>query len=174
MLNDKVVLVTGGTGSFGKQFIKRIFSEFSPRKVIVYSRDELKQFEMAHCEPFATFNRENRIRFFIGDVRDAARHEEHDQILGFRRKMRLLRRERMAVVQRGGQGQIGPKRGSAHRQTRGASFEKMTSVDFEWLIHALQSTKTNSFEVSKVRAKLTHDCNSRRSSPSPSFSSSLE
>ncbi len=47
MLNNKTILVTGGTGSFGKRFIQRILSKYSPKKLIVYSRDELKQFEMA-------------------------------------------------------------------------------------------------------------------------------
>src|SRR6267142_169535 len=70
MLNDKVVLVTGGTGSFGKQFTEIVLSRYKPRKLIIFSRDELKQFEMR--ERF----REDRyecIRYFIGDVRDRER-----------------------------------------------------------------------------------------------------
>jgi UDP-N-acetylglucosamine 4,6-dehydratase len=67
MFNDKSILITGGTGSFGKAFIRRVLSGFAPRKVIVYSRDELKQFEM-----LSEFNSE-AMRFFIGDVRDLAR-----------------------------------------------------------------------------------------------------
>ncbi|WP_338849048.1 UDP-N-acetylglucosamine 4,6-dehydratase (inverting) [Massilia sp. W12] len=67
MLNDKTILITGGTGSFGKQFVKTILSRFTPKKVIVYSRDELKQYEMAQ-----TFNAP-QMRYFIGDVRDQSR-----------------------------------------------------------------------------------------------------
>jgi UDP-N-acetylglucosamine 4,6-dehydratase len=67
MLNDKVILITGGTGSFGKQFVKTILADFRPRKVIIYSRDELKQYEMAQ-----TFNAP-QMRYFIGDVRDQPR-----------------------------------------------------------------------------------------------------
>ncbi len=69
MFTDKTILVTGGTGSFGKKFIKILLSKYQPKKVIVYSRDELKQFEMQQV-----FNQEC-MRYFIGDVRDAARLE---------------------------------------------------------------------------------------------------
>ena len=65
MLNNKTILVTGGTGSFGKKFIQTIFEKYKPKKVIVYSRDELKQFDMQlelHGNPL--------LRYFIGDVRD--------------------------------------------------------------------------------------------------------
>jgi nucleoside-diphosphate-sugar epimerase len=71
MLNGKSILVTGGTGSFGKAFVRTILKEHPEvRKVIVYSRDELKQFEMAQ-----RFNEREypQIRYFIGDVRDGAR-----------------------------------------------------------------------------------------------------
>lgn len=67
MFNDKTVLITGGTGSFGKKFIATILKNYSPKKVIVYSRDELKQYEMA-----AEFSAPC-MRYFIGDVRDAKR-----------------------------------------------------------------------------------------------------
>ena len=67
MFNDKVILVTGGTGSFGKKFIQMLLDRFSPRKIIVYSRDELKQFEMQQH-----FN-QTCMRYFIGDVRDSER-----------------------------------------------------------------------------------------------------
>ncbi|MBF0542975.1 MAG: UDP-N-acetylglucosamine 4,6-dehydratase (inverting) [Candidatus Riflebacteria bacterium] len=67
MFEDKVILVTGGTGSFGKFFITTALKELKPRKVIVFSRDEFKQFEMAKI--FGT----DRIRYFIGDVRDRER-----------------------------------------------------------------------------------------------------
>lgn len=69
MFNDKSILVTGGTGSFGKKFIKILLSKYRPKRVIVYSRDELKQFEMQQV-----FN-QDCMRYFIGDVRDAARLE---------------------------------------------------------------------------------------------------
>ncbi|RXJ02237.1 UDP-N-acetylglucosamine 4,6-dehydratase (inverting) [Anaerobacillus alkaliphilus] len=66
MLSNKTILITGGTGSFGKKFIKRVL-DLDVKKVIVFSRDELKQFEMA--QEFT----DPRIRFFIGDVRDKDR-----------------------------------------------------------------------------------------------------
>ena len=69
MLNNKSILVTGGTGSFGKKFINRIFQQYKPKDVIVYSRDELKQFEMRELFPTEKFP----IRYFIGDVRDRER-----------------------------------------------------------------------------------------------------
>jgi UDP-N-acetylglucosamine 4,6-dehydratase/5-epimerase len=73
MLVDKTILITGGTGSFGKQFIKTIFESHSPAKVIVYSRDELKQFEMQNSAFFKPYD--HKMRYFIGDVRDAQRLE---------------------------------------------------------------------------------------------------
>jgi len=77
MLNNVNILITGGTGSFGKQFIKAILSKFNPNKVIVYSRDELKQHEMRQEKPF----NDKRIRYFIGDVRDKERlHRAFDGV----------------------------------------------------------------------------------------------
>jgi UDP-N-acetylglucosamine 4,6-dehydratase len=69
-LNDKSVLVTGGTGSFGKHFLKTVISRYKPRRLIIFSRDELKQFEMQQ-----EFSQEKFpfLRFFIGDVRDRDR-----------------------------------------------------------------------------------------------------
>ena len=67
MLNNKTILITGGTGSFGKKFIKTILDKYSPKKVIVYSRDELKQFEMQQEFPDNDYP---SMRYFIGDVRD--------------------------------------------------------------------------------------------------------
>lgn len=67
MFDNKNILITGGTGSFGKRFIKTVLSRYRPRKVIVYSRDELKQFEMQ--QEFDA----PAMRYFIGDVRDAER-----------------------------------------------------------------------------------------------------
>jgi UDP-N-acetylglucosamine 4,6-dehydratase/5-epimerase len=71
-LQDKTILVTGGTGSFGKVFIKKALTEHSPRKVIVFSRDELKQWEMRQNDP--VFDHD-KIRYFLGDVRDKDRLE---------------------------------------------------------------------------------------------------
>ncbi len=70
MFNDKNILITGGTGSFGKKYTEIILSKYTPNKIIIYSRDELKQFEMqqkynAPC-----------MRYFIGDVRDEERVKE--------------------------------------------------------------------------------------------------
>lgn len=71
MLNNKSVLVTGGTGSFGKAFIKTVLERFPDvRRLVIYSRDELKQFEMQQVFPFEKYP---AIRYFIGDVRDEAR-----------------------------------------------------------------------------------------------------
>jgi len=70
LLQDKVVLITGGTGSFGKQFLATVLEEHSPRKLIVFSRDELKQFDMR--QRFSE-ERYSCLRYFIGDVRDRDR-----------------------------------------------------------------------------------------------------
>jgi UDP-N-acetylglucosamine 4,6-dehydratase len=67
MFTAKSVLITGGTGSFGKQYVRTIIDRYSPRRVVIYSRDELKQFEMQQ-----EFNGPE-MRYFIGDVRDGAR-----------------------------------------------------------------------------------------------------
>jgi UDP-N-acetylglucosamine 4,6-dehydratase len=67
MFNNKSILITGGTGSFGKQYVQTILSRYKPKKIIVYSRDELKQYEMAQ-----TYN-SSCMRYFIGDVRDKER-----------------------------------------------------------------------------------------------------
>lgn len=69
MLNNKVILITGGTGSFGKQFTRRILSEYKPKKIIIYSRDEFKQYMMR--KEFEKYN--EKLRYFIGDVRDKSR-----------------------------------------------------------------------------------------------------
>jgi UDP-N-acetylglucosamine 4,6-dehydratase/5-epimerase len=70
-LNGKSVLITGGTGSFGERFARTILEKYAPRRVVIYSRDELKQFEMQNREPFA--GRNDVMRWFLGDVRDLAR-----------------------------------------------------------------------------------------------------
>ena len=69
MLDNQTILVTGGTGSFGKKFIQTVFRRYNPHKIIVYSRDELKQYEMQQKWPDGKFP----IRYFIGDVRDYSR-----------------------------------------------------------------------------------------------------
>lgn len=68
MLSGKTILVTGGTGSFGQSFIPMTLERYNPKKIIVFSRDEMKQWEMAK-----SYQDEPRIRFFIGDVRDRDR-----------------------------------------------------------------------------------------------------
>jgi UDP-N-acetylglucosamine 4,6-dehydratase len=71
MLNGKSILVTGGTGSFGRKFIETVMHQFPDiKRLVVYSRDELKQFEMSQNLPDTRFP---QIRYFIGDVRDAGR-----------------------------------------------------------------------------------------------------
>lgn len=67
MFDGKIVLITGGTGSFGRQYVKTILERYSPKKIIIYSRDELKQFEMQQEFSGA------EMRYFIGDVRDLPR-----------------------------------------------------------------------------------------------------
>ena len=71
MLNNKTVLITGGTGSFGKKCLKMIFERYNPKKVIIYSRDEFKQYNMK--AEMADQVDMSRVRFFIGDVRDKER-----------------------------------------------------------------------------------------------------
>jgi len=71
MLNNKTILVTGGTGSFGKCFVKYVMTHYEPKKIIIYSRDEFKQFIMQNeMKEYA-----DKLRFFIGDVRDKERLE---------------------------------------------------------------------------------------------------
>jgi UDP-N-acetylglucosamine 4,6-dehydratase (inverting) len=68
MLTDKNLLITGGTGSFGHTFVPMTLARFNPRRLIIYSRDEMKQWEMAK-----RYAGDPRVRFFIGDVRDRER-----------------------------------------------------------------------------------------------------
>ncbi|MFJ3056117.1 UDP-N-acetylglucosamine 4,6-dehydratase (inverting) [Herbaspirillum sp. NPDC087042] len=68
MLNNSTILVTGGTGSFGHTFVPMTLAKYNPKKVIIYSRDEMKQWEMAKL-----YSHDPRVRFFIGDVRDRER-----------------------------------------------------------------------------------------------------
>ena len=69
MLKDKTILITGGTGSFGKCFTKYVLTHYEPKKIIIYSRDEFKQWVMD--QEFAEYR--DKLRFFIGDVRDLER-----------------------------------------------------------------------------------------------------
>ncbi len=71
-LNDRTVLVTGGTGSFGKHFVRTVIARYKPKKLIIFSRDELKQYEMAQVFPQERYP---FMRYFIGDVRNASRLE---------------------------------------------------------------------------------------------------
>ena len=68
MLNNSTILITGGTGSFGNTFVPMTLEKYNPQKIIIYSRDEMKQWEMAK-----KFVGDERVRFFIGDVRDRER-----------------------------------------------------------------------------------------------------
>ncbi|MFH2058493.1 MAG: UDP-N-acetylglucosamine 4,6-dehydratase (inverting) [Pseudomonadota bacterium] len=70
MLNNKTILITGGTGSFGKKFIQMVLDMYKPAKLIIFSRDELKQFEMSQTW---NINKDPCIRYFLGDVRDKER-----------------------------------------------------------------------------------------------------
>lgn len=68
MLRDKSILITGGTGSFGHTFVPMTLAKYSPRRLVIFSRDEMKQWEMAKL-----YGDDERVRFFIGDVRDKDR-----------------------------------------------------------------------------------------------------
>ncbi|MFZ2491214.1 MAG: UDP-N-acetylglucosamine 4,6-dehydratase (inverting) [Thermoanaerobaculia bacterium] len=70
MLNDKTILITGGTGSFGQKFTETVLKRYQPKKLIIFSRDELKQFEMRGQFNERTYD---CIRYFLGDVRDRER-----------------------------------------------------------------------------------------------------
>jgi len=69
MLNNKVILITGGTGSFGNKFTEIVFKKYKPKKIIIFSRDEYKQHEMAKIFP----DKKYPIRYFLGDIRDRDR-----------------------------------------------------------------------------------------------------
>jgi UDP-N-acetylglucosamine 4,6-dehydratase len=68
--SEKIILLTGGTGSFGQKFVEVMLKEYNPKTIRIFSRDELKQWEMAQ-----KFNHGERLRFFIGDIRDKERLE---------------------------------------------------------------------------------------------------
>ncbi|MBD3807233.1 MAG: UDP-N-acetylglucosamine 4,6-dehydratase (inverting) [Epsilonproteobacteria bacterium] len=68
MIKNSIILITGGTGSFGNTFVPMTLEKYNPKKIIIYSRDEMKQWEMAK-----KFKDDKRVRFFIGDVRDKDR-----------------------------------------------------------------------------------------------------
>ncbi len=68
MFDQSSILITGGTGSFGKAFVSMTLKKYNPKKIIIFSRDEMKQWEMAK-----TYENDERVRFFIGDVRDKER-----------------------------------------------------------------------------------------------------
>jgi len=66
MLENSSILITGGTGSFGHMFVPMTLAKFDPRRLVIFSRDEMKQWEMAKL-----YGEDERVRFFIGDVRRA-------------------------------------------------------------------------------------------------------
>jgi UDP-N-acetylglucosamine 4,6-dehydratase (inverting) len=68
MLSGKVILITGGTGSFGNTFVPMTLNQFNPKKIIIFSRDEMKQWEMSK-----KYSNDSRVRFFVGDIRDVNR-----------------------------------------------------------------------------------------------------
>ena len=70
-MNGKTILITGGTGSFGKRFVKKLLDNYNCKKIIIFSRDELKQFEMR--EELLLHKKSKCLRFFIGDIRDKSR-----------------------------------------------------------------------------------------------------
>jgi len=72
MLNNKNIFISGGTGSFGKKFVEKILKKYSPKKIVIYSRDEFKQFNMKNA---IHSKYHEKLRFFIGDVRDLSRLE---------------------------------------------------------------------------------------------------
>ena len=75
IFNNKNIFITGGTGSFGKHFVKKLLSSYSPKKIIIFSRDELKQYEF-HNKLESLFGKSlvsKKMRFFIGDIRDKER-----------------------------------------------------------------------------------------------------
>lgn len=67
MFTNKIILITGGTGSFGNEFVEKTLKKYNPKKIIIYSRDELKQFNMMNKF------RSDKLRFFLGDIRDKER-----------------------------------------------------------------------------------------------------
>ena len=68
MLKNSTILITGGTGSFGKKFVSMTLKKYNPKRIIVFSRDEMKQWDMAE-----NYNKDSRVKFIIGDVRDRDR-----------------------------------------------------------------------------------------------------
>ncbi len=68
MFENSNIVVTGGTGSFGQTFVPKTLEKYNPKKIIIFSRDEMKQWEMAKL-----YGGDPRVRFFIGDVRDRER-----------------------------------------------------------------------------------------------------
>ena len=69
-LNNKSILITGGTGSFGKHFVKKVISQYQPKRLVIFSRDELKQYDMSN----ELDEKKNKyLRFFLGDLRDKDR-----------------------------------------------------------------------------------------------------
>lgn len=91
MFNDKSILITGGTGSFGKKYTQTLLSRYKPRRLIIFSRDELKQSEMAQ-----EFD-DPCMRYFIGDVRDRDRMTQAMRGVDFVIHAAALNQERIGV-----------------------------------------------------------------------------
>ena len=68
MLKNSKILITGGTGSFGHAFVHMTLEKYNPKRLVIFSRDEMKQWEMAKL-----YGDDDRVRFFVGDVRDRSR-----------------------------------------------------------------------------------------------------
>ena len=68
MFRDSTILITGGTGSFGKKFVRMTLDQYQPKSIIIFSRDEMKQWDMAE-----KYHDDSRVNFIIGDVRDRDR-----------------------------------------------------------------------------------------------------
>ena len=79
MLNNASILITGGTGSFGNTFVPMTLAKYNPKRLVIYSRDEMKQWEMAQ-----RFNGDPRVSFIIGDVRDKDRLTRYGNVMGSR------------------------------------------------------------------------------------------
>ena len=73
LVNNKVILITGGTGSFGHKLVETLLNDFSPKKIIIFSRDEFKQYNM---QKIFSMEQYSCMRYFIGDVRDKERVDE--------------------------------------------------------------------------------------------------
>ena len=86
MFDDQSILITGGTGSFGHQLVKILLSRYQPKRLIIFSRDELKQFEMQQDPDF----NHACMRFFLGDIRDCSKDSRFLTSVGYVHKDNLV------------------------------------------------------------------------------------